>query len=253
MAENGVNSAPSDKVIDLIRKCLALADSPNENEAALAMAKAQELLERYNLSLAQVKDTVTTIPDLIEGEVDYEHKEWLRRLFFTVARHNFCKTVGHPSTGKESIIGRYTNVCMTVEMAYWLRSQIERIAMEETTSDKLYQFDSSTGTINHWGVPSTREYRKGFLVGIVARISQRLQELADQRRTETPSLTALTVNLMAEATGYMTQLYPRLVKGTMSTVNSYGYNAGLRAGDRVGLTPPSRHVDGGPLRLNSGC
>lgn len=44
-------------IIDLIKKCLALAGSPNENEAARAMEKAQELLAKYNVTMDQVKGT----------------------------------------------------------------------------------------------------------------------------------------------------------------------------------------------------
>jgi len=42
-------------IIDRIKKCLALADSPNENEAALAMKRAQELMAKYNVELRHVK------------------------------------------------------------------------------------------------------------------------------------------------------------------------------------------------------
>jgi hypothetical protein len=44
-----------DKIIEKIRKCLALATSPNENEAQRAAQKAHELLIRYNLSMQQVE------------------------------------------------------------------------------------------------------------------------------------------------------------------------------------------------------
>ena len=44
-------------VIVRIQKLLALAESPNESEAALAAARANELLEKHNLSLHVVEDT----------------------------------------------------------------------------------------------------------------------------------------------------------------------------------------------------
>lgn len=42
------------KIIDRIKKLLALAESDNESEAKLAMERANELLLRYNLSSSQV-------------------------------------------------------------------------------------------------------------------------------------------------------------------------------------------------------
>jgi hypothetical protein len=42
-------------IIEKIRKLLALSESPNEHEAALAAARAQELLQRHNLTLGIVE------------------------------------------------------------------------------------------------------------------------------------------------------------------------------------------------------
>ncbi|KKK79336.1 hypothetical protein LCGC14_2834560, partial [marine sediment metagenome] len=44
------------KVIDTIRKLLALSESANEHEAGLAAEKTQELLARYNIDLFEVED-----------------------------------------------------------------------------------------------------------------------------------------------------------------------------------------------------
>lgn len=43
-----------DDVIEKVQKLLSLASSPNEHEAAVAAAKAHELLTRYNLSIEDV-------------------------------------------------------------------------------------------------------------------------------------------------------------------------------------------------------
>lgn len=61
-----------DKISDLIRKCLALADSPNESEAEAAMSKAQELLEKYNLSMEEVKLRDQDSIEMIEGQLQEE-------------------------------------------------------------------------------------------------------------------------------------------------------------------------------------
>lgn len=44
----------NERIIDKIKKLLALADSDNENEAKLAMERASELLLRHNLALSDV-------------------------------------------------------------------------------------------------------------------------------------------------------------------------------------------------------
>src|SRR5262245_61768133 len=44
-------------VIDRIKKLLALSTSSNEAEAALAAARAQELLQKHNLTMGVVQDS----------------------------------------------------------------------------------------------------------------------------------------------------------------------------------------------------
>ena len=43
-----------DNIIKKIQKCFALAESPNENEAAVAADMAQRLLDKYNLTMVDL-------------------------------------------------------------------------------------------------------------------------------------------------------------------------------------------------------
>lgn len=61
-----------EKLLDRIRKLLALSTSPNEHEAARAAAAAQSLLQRYQLTLADVQR-----PEY--GLVGYEFPAWWQR------------------------------------------------------------------------------------------------------------------------------------------------------------------------------
>jgi hypothetical protein len=46
----------NNSIVEKIKKLLGLANSPNENEAKIATAKANELLIKYNLSLQEIED-----------------------------------------------------------------------------------------------------------------------------------------------------------------------------------------------------
>ena len=81
-----------EKVIEKVRKLLALAQSPNEHEAAAAMDKAQELLAIHNLDMTQVES------EEAESSVtqDYVRTEsvgwaWQRHLRGAVAMMYFCR------------------------------------------------------------------------------------------------------------------------------------------------------------------
>src|SRR3954454_9262567 len=81
-----------DRIVDRVKKLLALSSSQNPHEAALAAAKAQELLFKHNLSLALVEAELPGgrhsryVNDRFDsgGWMD-----WRRRLLAAVARNNF--------------------------------------------------------------------------------------------------------------------------------------------------------------------
>ena len=55
------------KIKDKIRKLIALASSPYEDEANAAMAKAGELMAKYELSIAEIRESEgKDIKDMIE-------------------------------------------------------------------------------------------------------------------------------------------------------------------------------------------
>ena len=78
-----------EKIIDRIRKLLALATSSNENEAQSAMLMAQKLMAQHNIEMSQVEDAPVD-HEVVEEEADKKrHRtKWKRKLADVVA-HNF--------------------------------------------------------------------------------------------------------------------------------------------------------------------
>src|SRR4051812_35259454 len=54
-AASAAEGAETDRVLDRIRKLLALAGSPNQHEAEVAMRKAHELMLRHNIEVAATR------------------------------------------------------------------------------------------------------------------------------------------------------------------------------------------------------
>lgn len=52
-------------ILDKIKKCLALSESDNENEAKLAAMRAAEMMEKYKISMAELH----TDPNAVNIEV----------------------------------------------------------------------------------------------------------------------------------------------------------------------------------------
>lgn len=116
---------------DKIRKLLALSKSSNENEAALAAKRAQELLEKYNLTIDKVTNEISEI--LIEFG---RETKWKTILLNSCAKAFFSLMVAQVSLnskGKDilrayKVYGRPHNIDVTLSMYNWLVSVITQMS-----------------------------------------------------------------------------------------------------------------------------
>ena len=111
-----------------IRKLLALADSPNENEAAAAAEKAQALMLRYGIELAAIAassgERLAVDEHVVDGKVD----PWRRMLAAAVAHSAGARVVWTPdggrSQGKIFFYGPAGAVGGIVELYRYLEAQL---------------------------------------------------------------------------------------------------------------------------------
>lgn len=243
-----------DKVIDLIQKCLRLSDSPNENEAEAALAKAQELLEKYNLTMEQVKltDDGTPPPELINQDIQVGSSKWRKYLLFYIARNNFCDLV-LAGSGNVHLLGRTPNVAAVLEMVNWVMPQLDRMSIEEASKIRGTYLDPITQTFRRATIESKRAFRNDFLWGAVRRIDERLKESRQQRVNVSPDTRALVTNLEVELRAFLSSQFSNLHKKVVRVrQHSKGYSTGYEAANGVSLVGPSRHLEPGGLYLNSG-
>lgn len=81
-----------DRIIEKIRKLLALATSSNEHEAAAAAAKAQELLLKHKLDISQIEEEEEEEVTM----VDYDERVpsgWRTQLVYGIAQATGCALV----------------------------------------------------------------------------------------------------------------------------------------------------------------
>ena len=236
--EPEASSDEQQKVIELIKKCLALADSPYEHEATVAMAKAQELLQKYNLSMKEVSIKDVSSREMFEGKIGY-NADWKQRLYVHLARENFCSVLVDINKKHVIVLGRVPNILATYEMGQWLAQQIERIVREEMID--YNQYPIINGRVIQLDSPGV--YKKNFALGMVIRIIARLQELNRDRRETIPNMSALTLDLRKEADDFKKKVYPYTSLTTMAKSSGPGYTNGLKAGDSISVVVPSKHIE----------
>jgi len=98
-----MTSSERDKIIDKIKKCLRLAKSSNEHEAAAALRQAQKLMRAYGVSDLDIEHADIQERYTLAG-VKTTPSKWEAALAFVVARAFDCQSVframNSPRTGK---------------------------------------------------------------------------------------------------------------------------------------------------------
>lgn len=139
-------------------KCLRLAQSSNPHEAALAAARAQEIIDRYKietiaLDLAGPDKPDEPIKDFGGDLLDAGRPvdTWRWRLFHHVAEVNGCEGYLKPGRGM-AIVGR-PNDATTVRYVYaWLKQEVERLRERDCKGfSHVYQNNYRNGVVDTIG------------------------------------------------------------------------------------------------------
>lgn len=214
-------------ILSQIQKLLALGTSPNENEAKSAMAKANALLMKYNLTEDDLYDVKTG-----KGMVQKVHKldgkkiaHWKSGLMNVVCGANFCRVLMSTNVyGEKSfiIIGTKINVEIAETMYIYLYETVERLS-------KTYGK----------GITEKNSYRLGFVSGVASILKE---QKAQQEQNGVEECTALmVVNFEKENNKALDKFIAdeigRVRKTTQSNnrIDGGAYGAGHQAGRNVNL------------------
>ena len=162
-----------------IKNLLALADSAskigNLAEAETALAKAQELLLKYNLEKAEIFDHGDETEQTLISDRDIElcdlgwkknEAQFTVSLINVIARYNLCKIVhiktASPWGGRVAIFGEQDNIDMVIYIHIQLQERIRHLGKKEFTK---YE----------WMGEKKNTFMRGFLMGAVNGISLKLR------------------------------------------------------------------------------
>lgn len=181
MSLSNLNPEMQKKLIERIKALFRLGDKERNNseaEAEVATAKAQELLQKYNLSLSEVLNTDEDLKKSAGDIVDEVAKEmnksslssWENNLTITVGECCECKTYrqvwkrGKSSTFSLRFVGTKWDVAIAVELFNYLHKTLLR-------KSRVNYRDN---------LPLQRSY----LEGACYRLEQRVREQTEQFKRE---------------------------------------------------------------------
>jgi hypothetical protein len=245
-----------EKIFRLITSLKALSvNNLDEEEAALAAARMQGLIDKYKISEAELN-----VDDDDEVEVDchsfYEEGgnrfvRWRLQLAVSLAHNNNCrvvKTQGSKSkrTGKVivaqvQIIGTEGNVATCKYVFMYLCNEIERLSKEALVKYNRANPHEKGG----------KGFSVSFKVGAVMSISKRLRE--QRRETVAENETAMVLfdkeNRAVDDWMKENLNLPRTCS-PMTASSRAGYSAGQAAGKNLTIGPNSgKAVTSGPKAL----
>lgn len=244
-----MNDSERQRMIDKIRKVVALSTSPNEAEAAAAAEKAQAMLAEYNLSMSDL-NTDQKDEDLViieDDDAKTESVPWRRRIASGVAKLYFCtyfytfvkevaptRGCGYIRSDKHTFIGEQHNVAVAKMMFKYLGDAVERLSGEAALAYPTRERSS---------------YRTSFKLACATRLYWRMHERIEaSKRGEVkseggknlPALLDLYTKTGQQLQTYMQQKHKKLGKSRSTsniTRHAAGWNDGEAAAEKIGLDP----------------
>jgi hypothetical protein len=205
------------KVIDKIKKCLALAQSSNPNEAATAFRQAHALMDKYGITERQA-----AISDITVMEVMGDHKSriplWAILLVKTCAYAFQCEVVFKGS--KNGCSYSFYGTEQDVDLAAYAYEQLSRAHQNARKA-----FEAS---ISHLNSKYKRMELKSFSMGWSRAVSKSISDFAAQFR-ETPQFA-----LIHEAIQQQVQVKSKKISAPAKMTQN-GYSAGRTEGAKVSI------------------
>ena len=223
-----------ERIIERVRKLLALSNSSNEHEAALAAAHAQRLLAEHNLAMSELE-----LQEEGAGEAELvvakTVAKWLSSLFATVANAFDCFPI--VTTTQENSRLRFIGVGEDPGVAactlQFLIKELRRLASGylcslELRDDKLHPTDR-------------QRIRTSYLLGGVHGIRQALQAQKAQTPTTSKALVPIKDALIQQyKEEHIGELRTR--RSRSSTVVSKAFHQGRQDGASLRLHPTMKHL-----------
>jgi len=234
-------------ILDKVRKLRAMAaDNANVNEAALAAAKAQELIERHRLAEADLcaVDDVDIIQDVLEEEQGCSFRHWKISLAGALASANNCRlfvTKGKRGGGYRAtvnaqlkLVGSPPNIAATRYLFQALSRDIERLCKEAIKR----------------GEGAGKSWANSFRIGAVATLKQRLKEAKENARVGATSTAIIKVDNELNLVAAWMKENIDLKRGTQHSValDHGGYCSGQQAGRRMNLYDSRKTPLGAPQK-----
>ncbi len=245
------------RMLEKVRKLLSLSRSANENEAFLAMKKANELIEKYNIDRIE-QDRAAQFVYAIINHKKKRIENYQRGICRILQDHFFVDVVYSYLFDPKAcdtyrtieLLGTVENVRIAEYVYYFLMNHMEILwkAHLKKNPDRAAR--------------NKRSYRLGIVEGFQSKLDSQAKQRMEARAGKWMERRAfgnsrpetMSVLIRAEDAGlksFVTMRFPRLssYKSAQATIDRETYNAGMHDGKALNLHKGIERKDGNRGRL----
>lgn len=232
----GTESEVPEAIIARIKKLQALSqNNANENEAAAAAAKMQDLLFKYEVEMSQVDGFELDAKPVGQERgvvINEGHRgvNWKVPLFTVVAETSLCTPLVSWYTPRPNftrtngtLIGRPGDIEMAKFTFNYLVAELERLVIVYLNGYNGYEHKTRA--------------RNSWLMGASAGVGRKLRTEFNSRRSESTTSFDLVVKRDAGLQAYMKEHYPKLgtYGSSVPDLDNASYNRGFETGRNLGV------------------
>ena len=154
------------KIASRVRKLLALATSPNPNEAESARASARRLMRRHGLTEEEVAGSGAEFVEVFLGWRGFD-SAWKFDLAAVAARARACEALGlrNGKRRRVRVVGRRRDAEAAVELFRYLHRELDRMARAEMADVVEVIREKYPGRVRRFAACYLGEFREGAVAG----------------------------------------------------------------------------------------
>jgi len=237
------------RMLEKVRKLLSLAGSPNENEALLAMQKANELIEKYNIERIE-QNRAAGYAYAIINHKKKRIENYQRRICSILQEHFFVNMVYSylydPVTTEThrtiELLGTTENVQIAEYVYHFLMNQMEILWKSQLRKKKTPLSKNK------------RSYRLGVLKGFQDKLDRQAAERKKHYRPNDGNVHTISALVLAEDRAlkeFVHMRFPRLswTRYAGPKIDRFAFQAGMDDGKKISLHKAIHVHDGDNGRL----
>lgn len=224
-----------EEALDKVRKLLRLAESDNANEAALAAARAQSILDRYEIDKAMLELDAESIEpeeeienfknEPLDEATKFNLDKWRIRLAALISENNMCRayTLTNADTKRTILIGRKSDVQKVRYLFSYFAREVDRLCDRDgkgygRTWRNNYRhgvIDTLNNTIKQERETSIKKLKGETTSTALVRLTDALDHI-QHKMDEVNAWTEKNIKLKNPSKTRMTQDYSARILGRMA-------------------------------------